>query len=150
MGSVTGSLDLVGGVRKAEREEGRRRGGRGSRDVVREVESTEEVNGGEYTRETRKRAEVRHLIKTGRRHDNSQRTQAIPHQHGLIFSSFVQIFHLTLYLLTGQGANLPSHKFHLIHTKRIVQVGVQAGKPTLHHYLFDPTKDAVFEDPPER
>ena len=63
MGSVTGSLDLVGGVRKAEREEGRRRGGRGSRDVVREVESTEEVNGGEYTRETRKRAEVRHLIK---------------------------------------------------------------------------------------
>ena len=31
-----------------------------------------------------------------------------------------------------------------------LQVGVQAGKPTLHHYLFDPTKDAVFEDPPER
>ena len=31
-------------------------------------------------------------------------------------------------------------------------VGVQAGKSTLHHYLFDPTEDAVFEDicPPRR
>ena len=27
-----------------------------------------------------------------------------------------------------------------------VDVGVQVGKPTVHHYLFDPTQDAVFED----
>lgn len=27
-----------------------------------------------------------------------------------------------------------------------VDVGVQVGKPTIHHYLFDPTQDAVFED----
>ena len=74
VGSGTGSLEVVGGVRKAEREKGKRRRG-GSRDVVREVESTEEqeVNGGDFTRETRKCAEVRNLIKRpGRPHDNSQ------------------------------------------------------------------------------
>ena len=27
-----------------------------------------------------------------------------------------------------------------------VDVGVQAGKSTIHHYLFDPTEDAVFDD----
>ena len=29
---------------------------------------------------------------------------------------------------------------------RSEEVGVQAGRSTLHHYLFDPTQDAVFED----
>ena len=63
MGSVTGSLEVVEGVRKTERNKVKRRGG-GSRDVVREVESAEEqeVNGGGFTRETRKRAEVRIYI----------------------------------------------------------------------------------------
>ena len=27
-----------------------------------------------------------------------------------------------------------------------VDVGVQVGKPSIHHYLFDPTQDALFED----
>ena len=27
-----------------------------------------------------------------------------------------------------------------------VDVGIQVGKPTVHHYLFDPTQDALFED----
>ena len=75
VGSVTGSLEVVGGVRKAEREKGKRRRGGSKRDVVREVESTEEqeVNRGDFTRETRKCTEVRNLIKRlGRPHDNSQ------------------------------------------------------------------------------
>lgn len=54
----------------------------------------------------------------------------------------------------GTGANQVRKKslgsVDKVEGRETAEVGVQAGKPTLHHYLFDPTQDAVFEERPSR
>ena len=49
------------------------------------------------------------------------------------------------YMITAEQSKPPTVKQtgSQVHSE---DVGVQAGKSTLHHYLFDPTEDAVFED----
>merc|ERR1719233_2143194 len=44
----------------------------------------------------------------------------------------------------------PANKtnYKQIENKETSEIGVQAGKSTIHHYLFDPTQDAIFEPSP--
>ena len=48
------------------------------------------------------------------------------------------------------GAQVQGRAVDKVEARETVEVGVQAGKSTLHHYLFDPTQDAVFEERPIR